>query len=71
MIERAEGSCVCGHDRTLHDQHGCAAFLGAFAETARFKRYCPCKRTTEAWQLAAHVLGRARREPLDAKVGHG
>ncbi len=37
-------ACACGHDVTLHDTFGCAAFLGAFAETAATKSYCACKR---------------------------
>ena len=34
---------MCGHERTLHDTSGCAAFLGGFAATQQIKRYCPCK----------------------------
>jgi hypothetical protein len=55
MIERHARVCDCSHPATLHDGHGCAAFLGAFAETAHLRRYCPCKRV-----LRAGVL-----EPLD------
>jgi hypothetical protein len=35
--------CPCGHAALLHDNHGCAAFLGAFHETADDKAYCKCR----------------------------
>jgi hypothetical protein len=35
---------MCGHASGLHDRHGCAAFLGAFAETAGQQAYCACRR---------------------------
>jgi hypothetical protein len=34
--------CACGHGASLHDRHGCAAFLGAFPETMHERRYCTC-----------------------------
>jgi hypothetical protein len=37
------GACACGHELRLHDAHGCAAFLGAYPDTAWLKRYCPCR----------------------------
>jgi hypothetical protein len=36
-------SCECGHEFALHDAHGCAAFLGAFALTHERRVYCGCK----------------------------
>lgn len=53
MIDRNETGCVCGHDGALHDEHGCAAFLGAFAATAHLKRYCPCKQRSAGLSLVA------------------
>jgi len=42
MVERT-ASCECGHEYALHDAHGCAAFLGAFAATRDRRVYCTCK----------------------------
>jgi hypothetical protein len=36
-------TCGCGHEVALHDGNGCAAFLGAFVETAGVDRYCRCR----------------------------
>jgi hypothetical protein len=36
--------CACGHEDALHDAYGCAAYLGAFVETAGSSRYCGCRR---------------------------
>ena len=54
VVREGPETCGCGHAAGLHDRYGCAAFLGAFAPTARESRYCTCKtprraeiRTTE------------------------
>jgi hypothetical protein len=60
--------CDCGHGPGLHDRHGCAAYLGAFPETASLKRYCRCRRPAgEALSLAGqlpyeerHLIGTVR-----------
>ena len=39
-----EATCQCGHAGALHDEHGCAAFLGAFPETSRIQAHCRCQR---------------------------
>ncbi|HTW84358.1 MAG TPA: hypothetical protein VMD91_09850 [Candidatus Sulfotelmatobacter sp.] len=36
--------CACGHEADLHDAFGCAAYLGAFPETAESTRRCGCLR---------------------------
>ena len=46
LVSENDFSCACGHERTFHDPHGCAAFLGGFAATAHIKRYCGCKRSS-------------------------
>jgi hypothetical protein len=46
MRERRTEVCDCGHGAGLHDRHGCAAYLGAFAETASHQRYCTCRRSS-------------------------
>jgi hypothetical protein len=66
MVEPREPSCGCGHDRTLHDNYGCAAFLGAFEDTAAFKRYCPCKQPGGV--LLAVVHDADMRVPVVAEV---
>lgn len=53
MIDPDQTECLCGHARTLHDEHGCAAFLGAFAGTAHLKRYCACKQRAAGLSLVA------------------
>jgi hypothetical protein len=44
MLMISRRLCMCGHGRGLHDRHGCAAFLGAFPETAGQNTYCACRR---------------------------
>lgn len=39
-----QSPCQCGHAATLHDAHGCAAFLAAFTETAGIRAHCRCQR---------------------------
>jgi hypothetical protein len=44
--DRAERTCgECGHDDALHDEYGCAAWLGAFvkAEPGQVLGYCRCR----------------------------
>lgn len=43
MTETLGDTCRCGHDRSLHDAHGCAAFLGSFPDTAHLQFHCPCR----------------------------
>ncbi|MEA2721372.1 MAG: hypothetical protein QOJ39_3236 [Candidatus Eremiobacteraeota bacterium] len=48
MLMMTPCTCACGHGPELHDLHGCAAFLGAFAETAGRLSYCSCKQVPAA-----------------------
>ncbi len=59
MNQDMDRFCMCGHERTLHDRHGCAAFLGAFASTAHLKRYCPCDRSARDGSPQAASMSRS------------
>jgi len=56
-VNEHEIFCACGHERTLHDPQGCAAFLGSFAATANIKRYCACKRVGATLLSVVHDVG--------------
>jgi hypothetical protein len=43
LLADTSSICDCGHERSLHDRYGCAAFLGAYPKTAQQKRYCLCR----------------------------
>ena len=64
MIDLGQSDCNCGHESALHDTHGCAAFLGAFPNTAHVKRYCACRRAADA------VLTATKTRPLDVIPPH-
>lgn len=64
--EYMQSLCACGHERTLHDPNGCAAFLGGFAATAHIKQYCACKRSGGA--LLTLIHHRALHPPVVAEV---
>jgi len=48
--------CLCGHEVSVHDRHGCAAFLGAYPKTALRKHYCRCPIARRGTELTAAPL---------------
>jgi hypothetical protein len=72
MRERRAETCDCGHGPGLHDRHGCAAYLGAFPETAEQHRYCRCRRPSGERVTVADrrflVVVREQREAAEVPV---
>lgn len=49
----ADVACVCSHEWSVHDAHGCCAFLDAYPQTKGQLRYCSCKTPAASGRAAA------------------